>query len=39
MAISFKKDQSQIRSFNRYWYVINGEDVCNEEYVTLFIDM
>ena len=25
MASNFKKDKSQIRSFNWYWYVINGK--------------
>ena len=34
------KDWSKIRSFNWYWYVINGrKQILEEEYVTLFIDM
>ena len=38
MASSFKKDQSEIRSFNQYRYVINDrKKVLQEEYVSLSI--
>ena len=40
MVISLKKDQSKIRPFIWYWYVINGRKRLSEaEYVTLFINM
>ena len=40
MVISLKKDQSKIRPFIWYRYVINGRKRVSEaEYVTLFINM
>ena len=39
MASSSKKEQSKIRFFNWYWYVINGRKTYNNQCVTLFIDI